>query len=200
MGSIEPLQAFLADLGPAGVIVLAILDSAGMPTLGGPDALLLLMAPNFSMATGLWLLAGTVAGSALGCLILYYVGRRGGEPLLARFGAAEKRVWVRQKLERYDFIGIFAAAIGPPPFPTKLFVLSAGVLGMEWRRMLLAVVLGRTLRYGVAWYLGLHYGVQAAELLSQHYLSIFAGVIVLLALLLLIPLLARYWRRSQKPS
>ncbi|MBM3277835.1 MAG: VTT domain-containing protein [Candidatus Handelsmanbacteria bacterium] len=194
---IEPLQTFLADLGPTGVIVLAILDSAGMPTLGGPDALLLLMAPNFSIATGLWLLAGTVAGSALGCLILYYVGRRGGEPLLARFGGAEKREWVRQKIQRYDFTGIFAAAIGPPPFPTKLFVLSAGVLGMEWKRLLVAVILGRTLRYGVAWYLGLLYGVRAAELLSQHYLSIFTGVVVLLALLLLIPLLSRRW---SKPS
>jgi membrane protein YqaA with SNARE-associated domain len=195
MGNLEPFQALLADLGPAGVIVLSIFDSAGMPTLGGPDALLLLMAPNFSVATGLWLLAGTVAGSALGCLILYYAGRRGGEPLLARFGGAEKREWVRQKIQRYDLAGIFAAAIGPPPFPTKLFVLSAGVLGMRWKRLLLAVILGRTLRYGVAWYLGLHYGTRAAELLSQHYLTIFAGVVVLLALLALIPLLKRGWSR-----
>jgi membrane protein YqaA with SNARE-associated domain len=193
MGNLEPFQAFLSDLGPAGVIVLSVLDSAGMPTLGGPDALLLLMAPNFSMATGLWLLAGTVAGSALGCLILYYLGRRGGEPLLARFGGAEKRAWVQQKIQRYEFAGIFAAAIGPPPFPTKLFVLSAGVLGMQWKRLLLAVILGRTLRYGVAWYLGLHYGTRAAELLSRHYLTIFAGVVVLLALLLLVPLLRRLW-------
>lgn len=191
MGYLEPLQAFLADLGPAGVIVLSFLDSAGMPTLGGPDVLLLLMAPNFSPATGLWLLAGSVACSALGCLVLYYVGRRGGEPLLARFGGAEKREWVREKLQRYDFVGIFAAAIGPPPFPTKLFVLSAGVLGMKWNRMLLAVILGRTLRYGVAWYAGLHYGAQAAELLSRHYLVIFVGMIALLALMLLVPLLKK---------
>jgi membrane protein YqaA with SNARE-associated domain len=195
MGTLEPFQDFLSDLGPVSVIVLSFFDSAGMPTLGGPDALLLLMAPTFSPATGLWLLAGSVAGSALGCLVLYYLGRRGGEPLLMRFGGAEKREWVRQKLERYDFIGIFAAAIGPPPFPTKLFVLSAGVLGMKWQRMILAVILGRTLRYGVAWYLGLHYGVQAAELLSRHYLTIFAGMIVLLALMLLIPLLIKRWSR-----
>lgn len=195
MDSIEPLQGLLSGLGPAGVIVLSIIDSAGMPTFGGPDALLLLMAPNLSLATGLWLVVGTVAGSALGCLVLYYVGRRGGEPLLTRFGGAEKREWVRQKLERYDFAGIFAAAIAPPPFPTKLFVLSAGMLGMKWQRMILAVILGRTLRYGVAWYVGLHYGAQAADLLRQHYLSIFAGMIFLLALMLLIPLLKKRWSR-----
>ena len=195
MGFLEPFQAFLSDLGPASVIVLSFLDSAGMPTLGGPDVLLLLTAPNFSLATGLWLLAGSVAASALGCLVLYYVGRRGGEPLLARFGGSERREWVRLKLERYEFAAIFAAALGPPPFPTKLFVLSAGVLGMKWQPLLLAVILGRTLRYGVAWYLGLHYGAQAADLLSQHYLAIFAGVIVLLALMLLIPLLIRRWFR-----
>ncbi|MCC7263289.1 MAG: VTT domain-containing protein [Candidatus Latescibacteria bacterium] len=200
MDSIEPLQGLLSGLGPASVIVLSIIDSAGMPTFGGPDALLLLMAPNLSLVTGLWLLAGTIAGSGLGCLILYYVGRRGGEPLLARFGGAEKREWVREKLQRYDFAGIFGAAIGPPPFPTKLFVLSAGVLGMKWQRLLLAVILGRTLRYGVAWYLGLHYGAQAAELLSQHYLGIFIGMVVLLALMLLVPLLGRYWSRPRNPS
>ena len=195
MGYLEPLQDFLSGLGPAGVIVLSFLDSAGMPTLGGPDVLLLLMAPNFSQATGLWLLTGSVAASALGCLLLYYVGRRGGEPLLARFGGAQKREWVRQKLERYEFAAIFAAALGPPPFPTKIFVLSAGVLGMRWQRLLLAVVLGRTPRYGVAWYVGLHYGAQAADLLSQHYLSIFAGMIVLLTLMLLVPLLKKLWAR-----
>ncbi len=195
MDYLEPFQDFLADLGPVGVIVLSILDSAGMPTFGGPDVLLLLMAPNFTLATGLWLLAGTVAGSALGCLILHYVGRRGGEPLLARFGGVEKREWVRQKLQRYDFAGIFAAAIGPPPFPTKLFVLSAGVLGMKWQRLLLAVILGRTLRYGLAWYLGLHYGAQAAAILSQHYHSIFAAVIALLVLLVLTAFVKRRWFR-----
>jgi membrane protein DedA with SNARE-associated domain len=195
MDSIEPLQGLLANLGPVGVIVLSVLDSAGMPTFGGPDMLLLLMAPNLSMATGLCLLVGTVAGSGLGCLILHYAGRRGGAPLLARFGGAQKRDWVRQKLEHYDFVGIFAAAIGPPPFPTKLFVLSAGVLGMKWQRMILAVILGRALRYGVAWYLGLHYGAQAAELLSQHYQTIFIGMVVLLALLLLLTLLRRLWSR-----
>ncbi|MBI2502626.1 MAG: DedA family protein [Candidatus Latescibacteria bacterium] len=195
MDYLEPLQDFLSGLGPVGVIVLSILDSAGMPTFGGPDVLLLLMIPNFSQATGLWLLAGTVAGSTLGCMILYYVGRRGGEPLLTRFGGAEKREWVRQKLERYEFAAIFAAALGPPPFPTKIFVLSAGVLGMKWQRLLLAVVLGRTLRYGVAWYLGLHYGVRAADLLGEHYLTIFAGVVVLLVLMLLAPLLKKLWSR-----
>lgn len=178
------LQAFLAAIGPAGLLALAFLDSAGVPTLGGPDVVLLLMAPRYSGlgSLGLWLIS--VAGSALGSLVLYGIGRKGGGRFLSRFGGAPKQEWVRRKMGRYDFAAILTATLGPPPYPTKLFILSAGVLRMKWQRLLAAVVLGRLLRYGVAGYLGFHYGDRAAALLREYYPALFLAVLALLALAL----------------
>jgi len=161
---------------------LAFLDSAGVPTLGGPDVVLLLLTPRYSGLGGLGLWLVSVAGSALGSLVLYGIGRKGGEQILSRFGKAPKQEWVRQKMHRYDFIAILTATLGPPPYPTKLFILSAGVLGMKWQRLLAAVVLGRLLRYGLAGYLGHHYGAQAALLLRDYYPTLFLAVLGLLGL------------------
>ena len=181
-------------VGPAGLAFLAFLDSAGIPTGGAPDIAIILMAPDIVEPVGLlWLVLGSVLGSVLGCLVLYRIGRVGGERVLARF-AAEQRVQVKQKLDLYGFWAMFFSVMGPPPYPTKVFVLSGGVFGMRLDLVLIAVLLGRTLRYGLAAYLGFHYGERAEQLLTDHYSSIFIGVLVAIALVAL----WQYWRR--RPS
>ena len=58
-----------------------------------------------------------------------------------------------------------AAVMGPPPIPTKLFILSAGVFGMRVRKLLIGVLIGRSIRYGIAAYLGIALGDRAVEML-----------------------------------
>lgn len=185
MEFIQRLQETLIAIGPFGLGGLAFLDSAGVPTGGGPDIALILLSPG---AAGpgpvVGLLAATVVGSVLGCMVLYQIGRQLGHRALDRFDP-EKREQVRQKIGLYGFWAILLAVMGPPPYPTKLFVLSAGVFGMRRDLMLLAVALGRTVRYGAAAYLGYHHGTRATQLLIDHYPTIFAGVVGALAVVLI---------------
>ena len=84
------------------------------------------------------------------------------------------------------------AVIGPPPYPTKIFVLSAGVFKMGPGSFLSAVLLGRFLRYGLVAYLALHFGARAEELLMNHYPVVFAMLIGLVGVALLVR-----WQRHQ---
>lgn len=68
----------------------------------------------------------------------------------------------------------------PPPFPFKLFVLSAGVFQMQLWRVIFALVIGRGIRFGLAGLAAVYYGEAAIALLKQHYLFIGLSVMVLL--------------------
>lgn len=190
---IEQIQEALMAIGPVGLAGLAFLDSAGIPTGGAPDIALILMAPDITDMAGLvWLVLATVIGSVLGCLVLYQIGRVGGERVLRRFDS-DKRQQVKEKLDLYGFWAMLFSVMGPPPYPTKLFVVSGGVFCMRLDMVLLAVLIGRTLRYGLAAYLGYNHGDRAVQLLTDHYATIFVGIVV-------VALLGLWQYKRQRPS
>jgi membrane protein YqaA with SNARE-associated domain len=115
------------------------------------------------------------AGSALGCFVLYRIARTGGDRMMARF-PREKQEWVREKVRRNDILAVLVAMLGPPPFPTKLFILVAGVVRMDWRRFLGAVFAGRLIRFLGEAYLAVRLGDRAVETLKAHYPSIAAAL------------------------
>src|SRR5438034_852457 len=122
----QRLQTFLLwvqTFGVGGVFALTLLDSAFVPTSGAPDALLLILAAN-----GMAFLAtiAAVIGSTLGCVVLYYISMAAGEAALGRF-SSDKRDRAKQLLDKYDVFAVLITAILPPPFPFKIFVISAGV-------------------------------------------------------------------------
>src|SRR5687768_17551792 len=78
------------------------------------------------------------AGSALGCWILYLISRRAGERALSRF-SQRKQQRVKHLIERYDVIAVLVATLLPPPFPFKLFVVTAGVFRFSLLRFMLAI-------------------------------------------------------------
>ena len=131
-----------------------------------------------------------VVGSVAGCLVPYYIGRKGGHLVLKRFDA-ERRETVRDKIDRYGLWAVAFSVIAPPPYPMKLFILSAGVFGMPFGKFALAAVLGRTVRYSMVGYLAMRYGEKATELLRDH----FAWVAVGLAAMIAIGLIAQALRQ-----
>ncbi len=191
----ETLKNLLLTWGIPGLFFIALLDSAGVPLPGGPDAVVMLLSwqrPNLMVFIAL----AAAIGSTVGNWLLYQVGRKGGEVALARF-EQKKREWVTDKLKRNDFLAILIAMLGPPPFPTKIFILMAGAFDMRMRRFLLAVFGGRFVRYLGEAYLGARFGDEAAEILANHYGTIaLALVAVVLGFLL-----ARHFRsRRQAPA
>ncbi len=68
---------FLKELGPVGVLILSMVESAGIPNPGGTDFLLLFITaarPQDAVLTA----ALAVVGSLVGSLFFFEVLRRGG--------------------------------------------------------------------------------------------------------------------------
>jgi membrane protein YqaA with SNARE-associated domain len=178
------LKEFLLTLGIPGVVLIAALDSAGIPLPGGPDALVMLISWQRPVLTPFVALAAAL-GSVLGCYFLYLVGRKSGDVALRSFGE-ERKERVKERIRRNDWLAVFVAVIGPPPFPTKVFILAAGVVHMSWKRFVVTVFVGRFLRFLGEGYLGAKFGDRAAEILASHYPTIGITLLVGAALVLVV--------------
>ena len=87
---------------------------------------------------------------------------------------------MKDLIDRYDVLSVLVASLLPPPFPFKLFVVSAGVFRLNLLRFTLAIAAGRTFRYLLEGYLAARYGEHAKEILSQYYPAIGIGLAVLI--------------------
>ena len=192
MRFLDRLNESLIFLGIPGLFVIALLDSAAIPMVGGPDAVVVLL--SWRQPSHAWLIAiAATLGSAVGCLVLYRIGRAGGELALARL-APEKRDWIKQKIEANAIWAVFVAVTAPPPFPTKPFILAAGVFHTPVASFTVAVLAGRLIRYSLMAYLGARFGDRAAQLIKARYpviLTVLIGIV-------LIALLVRHYRENRR--
>jgi membrane protein YqaA with SNARE-associated domain len=175
--------AFLRTLGGWGVMALAAIDSAAIPI--PLDALVAGYVFSNPHRAWLYAIAGAV-GSALGCLIPYYLGRAGGELFLLKRIDEAKLKRIRDRFERQEFLALMVPATLPPPTPFKLFVFSAGVFEMRLPWFLAAIVAGRLVRFGVLSVLTVIFGpqivTQTKNLIRNHpsiAVAIGIGVVVL---------------------
>ncbi len=178
------LNQFLLILGIPGLFLVSLIDSAVAPIAGGPDALVILLAWRQPALTHLIVLAAT-AGSTLGCLFLYGIGKRGGKKALSRF-KPEKIAWVENYMNRRGFWTILVSVLIPPPFPTKLVVLAAGVFQTGKLQFFLGILLGRLGRYAVLGCLAAHFGSSTIRVLKGYFPAVSLALIGLVLLIILI--------------
>ena len=170
------LSEYLITFGAFGLFAVALLDSTVVPLPSSVDALMLLLSTTYPSWMLLYAFMAT-AGSAVGCLILYLISRRAGARALNRFSETKQRR-VKSWIERYDMFAVLAATLLPPPFPFKLFVVSAGVFRFSLLRFMLAIIVGRAFRFLLEGYFAVRYGAQAKEILAKYYPWIGVGLVV----------------------
>jgi membrane protein YqaA with SNARE-associated domain len=170
------LSEYLITFGAFGLFVVAVLDSTFVPLPSSVDALMLLLTTAYPSWMLLYAFMAT-AGSAVGCLILYLISRRAGARALNRFSEA-KQTRVKNWIERYDVFAVLAATLFPPPFPFKLFVITAGVFRFSLVRFMLAIIVGRGFRFLLEGYFAVRYGAQAKDILAKYYPWIGIGLVV----------------------
>ncbi len=181
------LKATLIGFGAFGIFLIALMDAAFIPMPGGPDIVVITLSIATPSLMPLYVLAA-MAGSTTGSLILYFIALKGGQAALRKF-SAEKRAKVQKALDKYDIWAMLVAAVMPPPFPFKLFVLSAGAFRMKLWRFVLAMILGRGFRFVLEGLLAVRYGEQATEILKQHSIKIGLGIAAAILLAFLVKLL-----------
>jgi membrane protein YqaA with SNARE-associated domain len=177
-GGLLKVSNWLLSYGPFGLFAIAFLDSVLVPIPGGVDAMLMLLAT----ARPEWMLiyvASATVGSTAGCVCLYKLSQKAGHRALDRFSAAKQKR-VKDLIDRYDVLSVLIASVLPPPFPFKLFVVSAGVFRLTIVRFTIAIAAGRTFRYLLEGYLAARYGEHAKEILAHYYPAIGIGLAVLL--------------------
>lgn len=186
------VSEYLVTFGAFGLFAVALLDSTFVPLPSSADALMIVL----STAHPSWMLLYAfmaTAGSAVGCWILYLISRRAGARALNRF-SERKRHRVKYLIERYDMIAVLVATLLPPPFPFKLFVITAGVFRFSLFRFMLAIIAGRAFRFVLEGYLAVRYGAEAKEILAKYYPWIGLGLV---AAIVLFVILKRLLKRSQ---
>jgi len=185
----------LEPYGAPGLMLIAIGDSSFLSLPEVNDAAL--MALSINSPARMWELAAmTVLGSVIGCSLLYAVGRKGGEAMLRRRFAADKVLRVRAWYQKYGMLAVIVPSLLPPPLPFKIFVLSAGAFQIPWSRFVLAVAIGRSIRYFSEGILAVMYGKQAVQIVADN----FAFVGVVLAVLIVAGAVIYALSRRRKAS
>ena len=173
----------LIAFGPLGLFVIGLLDSLGVPLVGGVDALVIYLAVKTPHMAYIAATTAT-AGSILGNLILFRTARYG----VRRFARNEVPDGKRQKFriwfQRYGLLTVFIPAVTPfVPLPLKVFVISAGATHTPVSRFVGVVLLARVIRYYGDAYLGIRLGEDAHGFLTRNGWNI-AGIAVAMALVL----------------
>jgi len=187
--------------GPAGVFVLAVLDSGGIPVVGGVDAMVVLVsALDHSQA----FLAGAAAilGSLVGSLFLFYIARKGGEAYLQRYTASGRGAKFRAWFQEYGMLTVFVPAFVPViPMPVKIFILSAGALEVRPMTFTLVLAAARIPRYFFLAWLGTRLGRETLPYLRHHIWDLVLLALALFVVLYIgIRLAHAARRRARKPS
>jgi membrane protein YqaA with SNARE-associated domain len=167
-------------MGPWGVLLGSFIDSASVPM--PIDVLMGMWA--WSDKRHFWVYALLAAlGSSLGGLIPFYIGKAGGELFLLKRVDRARFESMRTRFEKQEFLAVLIPSLLPPPTPWKLFVFGAGVFEMQTLNFLLAVFIGRTIRFGVETALVVIYGPQivnvVADLAKKHLVLTLLGLAVI---------------------
>jgi len=172
----QKIVAFAGVLGAPGLFLISFLDSSILTFPVINDLLLIELAIQHPLRMPLYA-AMAMIGSVLGCILLYYIARKGGEAFYHK-RAGERGKAIRHWVEKNGFGGMLIAALLPPPTPFKIFVFAAGVFEVPVASFTTAIAMARAIRYFGIGYLAIKYGDQALPFLAQHKLQVTIGVII----------------------
>jgi membrane protein YqaA with SNARE-associated domain len=187
------VQGFAMSVGGPGLFLIAFLDSSFLSLPEINDLLLIWMVTQHKERM-LYYAAMATLGSIAGCLALYAIARKGGEAFLRRRFHERHVDKALSVYQRYGVLAIAVPAILPPPAPFKIFVLLAGVAGLNPVAFIVAVAGGRGFRYLAEAWLAVMYGEQAIDFLREHgtRLSLWlAGTVLILGVLYFV------WKRRK---
>ena len=188
--ALASLWTTLRRWGGPGLLILGVVDSSLIPTLGSLDIFNALLAARHRDLWWYYALMST-AGSVIGAYLMYRVASEAGMGWL-QTKLGEKRVArINCMLEKYGVAAVVIAVIAPPPFPSSPFFVADGALKFPLRKYMTAVVAGRAFRYLLVAWIASHYSRRIIRVFRhpQQYLPLTIGITVVLVLLVV----AAFW-------
>jgi membrane protein YqaA with SNARE-associated domain len=190
----------LSVLGIWGAFVIAAVDSAafGIPL----DPVMIGYAVMYANRGEYWMIAFAIIlaslGSAIGSLVPYWIGRKGGEPLLLKKISHARLEQLRDRYESWEFFSIMVPAMLPPPTPMKLIILAAGVFEMRPLLFSLAIFIGRALRFAILSWVVVKYGPGMVRVIGFVIRQHLPWVLISLAIMVALIFVVRKQTRSPK--
>ena len=166
----QKIVVFAGTLGAPGLFLISFLDSSVLTFPVINDLLLIELSIQHPARMPLYAFMAAL-GSILGCLLLYFIARKGGEAFFHR-KAGNRAKAIRHWVEKNGFGGMLIAALLPPPTPFKVFVFAGGVFEVPLGSFTSAISLARLIRYFGVGYLAVKYGHGALPLLKEHKLTV----------------------------
>ena len=190
-------RALIPTLGPFGMFVVAFFDSSFLSIPEINDIFVVTEASVRPRGVWAYVLATTL-GSVAGCSALWWIGKRGGEPLLVKRFGAERVEDMRRTFHRWDLLALAVPALLPPPMPFKIFVFSSGVFGVPFRRFVVTLLAARGARYSTWAVLGTVYGPAALGYLKafDRWFAAYDAVIIPLAVAAVLAIVLVVLRRK----
>lgn len=165
--TIASIQEWATGLGGIGLFIVAALDSSFLSFPQVNDALVIYLSTTYPDRMPYY--AGmTTAGSLVGCCALFFVARKGGEVFLRKRFSARYIDRAFGLYQRFGLLAVIVPALLPPPTPFKIFVLLAGAASVAPWRFVVAIAVGRGIRYFGEGYLAVLYGDRAIGLVREH--------------------------------
>jgi len=195
----QKVVAFASGLGAPGLFLISFLDSSVLTFPIINDLLLIHLSMEHPARMPLYAFMATL-GSVLGCVVLYFIARKGGEAIFHKKAGKHGHA-IRHWVEQNGFVGMLIAALLPPPTPFKFFVLAAGVFEVPLFSYTAAITIARLFRYFGIGYLAIRYGADAMPYLMHHKLqvSVFVISLVTVSYVLSRVLLKRRTRSENAP-
>ena len=181
-------------LGGPGLFLLGFLDSSFLSLPEVVDVLMMGLVARYPERL-LWYATLSAAGTIAGSYVLYALARRGGEAFVRRRLKERHVEHAFAVFRKYGILAVAVPSILPPPVPFKIFVLAAGASGMRKRDFLIAITMGRSVRYFGEALLAAWYGEAALRRLEaltrEHTLLVIVSVLIVTG-----ALVAWTWRRA----
>ena len=188
---------FFLRLGIFGLFLMSALDSSFLVLPFGNDLLLIALVSR-SRESLIWIAYVIVSaiGSVVGVFFVDLVMRKAGETGLERFVSRKRIEKLKAKLENKGGITVFVATLIPPPFPFTPVVMTASALQSPRGKLLIAVFLGRLVRFGVEAVLALYFGRQLIAFIDSDVVTYIVYALIGIAVILSTLSLLRWLKRN----
>ena len=168
MGTLaDRLRALALAMGAPGLLLIAFLDSSFLSLPEIADLMVVYMVTHHKSRVVLYAFSATL-GSIGGCLVMYFIGKKGGDALVSKRFTTRNIERAKASFQRHGVMAVLIPSLLPPPAPFKIFVLLAGVAHIDVRKFVLAVALGRGVRYLALGFLAIEYGDRALAYMHEH--------------------------------
>ena len=185
-------------MGLLGLFLMSALDSSFLVLPFGNDLLLIaLVSSNRESLFWIAYVIVSAIGSVVGVFFVDLIMRKAGESGLERFVSRKRIDKLKEKLENKAGITVFVATLIPPPFPFTPAVMTASALQSPRRQLLIAVFLGRLLRFGIEAVLALYFGRQLIAFMNSDVVTYIVYGLIGIAVVMSTLSLLKWLKRKQ---